>query len=125
MNNNLLIEILTSDYEYWLLARKCTIRDCMEDVRVKDDIILICIPDNIRRNLKYEDIRLKDLEELGKCEITENIFINKDYTPFQRGFTLDRVYRISPIVNSKKFLAAALATVSDNFSDYLDLMTKQ
>lgn len=125
MNNNLLTEILTSDYEYWLVAKKCAIRDCMEDVRVADDIILIRIPDSISRNLKYGDIRLKDLEGLGECEITENIFINKNYSPFQQGITLKGAYRIAPITDTKKFLTAALTMVSDHFSDYMNLQPKQ
>lgn len=119
MNLDLIKEILTTEYDYWLVA-KLIKNEYSND---KDEVIFIGIPKEIRRGLKYEEITLKDVETLYNSYLDLNIHINADYAPFQIYLPfreIDMAFSIKK--NVKEFLTKALQLKSSNFHDYKPLI---
>jgi hypothetical protein len=123
-NIDFLKQILMSDAEYWVVAKMVETNSMGRMERNKDDIMLISIPRQTRRNLKYEEITLADLEKLRNADV-DNIFLNNSYPPFQYGVTFWKVYLGFPITkNIRGFMIDALALVSDDIFEYKKLITE-
>jgi len=124
MNNlDFLKKIIMSTDEYWIVARGEYSRQYGNTVKGKDSILFIAIPKGIRRGLKYEDIMLKDIEIAKSSIVSQNIFINRDYPPFQDMISMYDIYDGYPVEkNSKEFLQCALALKSDFLWDYKKLI---
>lgn len=118
-NIDFLKKILMSDSQYWIVARKVMKREYLKYVRDKDEIIFIAIPDDIKTGLKYEDIKLQDLEKLYSS-YCHNIFINEYFPPFQRYISFNNIYDGYSLedVDQQKFLIKALELKSNNLYDY-------
>lgn len=123
MNNlDFLKEILMSKHEYWVVAKKNESRTLARTITGEDYIILTCIPYSIRRGLTYEEITLKDLEDLQRVEM-QNIYLNTDYPPFQTGQSFYEVYKGFPITSDvQKFLIKSLSLESNRLWDYKELI---
>lgn len=124
MNIDFIKEILTSTAEYWIVAKKTEYREHFETKEgCKDLIVFIAIPKDIKRGLKYEEITLQEVEKLHSAYIEQNIFINTDFPPFQRGVTFSDMYKGYPIeYKIKEFLLKALDLKSDKLYEYKTLI---
>ncbi len=117
--------IIESDDSYWVLARETSYRDMGETKRGHDDIIFVAIPQTIRRNTKYENILLKDIETLEKASMDCNIFLSEDFSPFQIGQSFRNVYDGFPIAeNIKEFAIRAMSTSKHELSWYQEMYKK-
>lgn len=126
MHIDFLKQVLMSNAEYWIVAKKDWVREYGGDRRLPDQIMFISIPQNIRRGLMPDEILLNDIEKLHRSEIVCNIFINSDYPPFQFGQTLSNVYMGYPVTsNIKQFVIDALQLKSDSIYDYAELLKPQ
>ena len=122
-NLDLLKQVLTSTAEYWIVAKMCESREYMKMKRDTDQILLILIPTDIRRGLKYEEITLSDLEKLNNSYVNQNIFINTDYPPFQQWISFSSLYSGCPVeCDVKQFMIDAIALKSDELYDYKSLI---
>lgn len=124
MNNiNFLSKILSTDHEYWIVAKKNEYNTIARQGRDKDTIIYLTIPKNIERNIKYDEIKLVDLERLQKANMDCNIFLNESYPPFQIGQSFYDIFDGYPVErNQKQLLIKALELESDNLWDYKKLI---
>lgn len=59
MRSDLLKQILETDHTYWVVVKENTANEYCRTVRKDDSILLISIPQNVKRGLKYEEITLK------------------------------------------------------------------
>ena len=119
MNIDFIKEILMSTAEYWIVAKKTEYRDCFETKRGKDQIVFISIPKDIKRDLKYEEITLQEVEKLHNAYIEQNIFLNTDYPPFQQFITFRDMYKGYPVeYKIKEFVSKALDLKSDELYEY-------
>lgn len=117
MNTSLLEKILTSNYEYWVLKKEYGDGST-------PPIIFCAIPLEVPRGLKRENIRLIDLEQLYRIDI-ENVFLNKNISPFQIRVNLSSVTEAYPVTcNSKEFLKRALQLESNDIRDYVKLINE-
>lgn len=122
-NLNFIKEILMTDHEYWIVAKKDEINRIGRHERLPDQIIFISIPRDIKRGLKYEEITLQEVEKLYGTHIDQNIFITDDYPPFQLYISFRDIYRGYPVEkNIKEFLIKALALKSTDLYKYKELM---
>lgn len=121
-NVSFLKEILTTDHEYWVVARREDVRLYGQDKRMEDSIWFICVPRlNFARPYNEETLLLKDIERLRGAEV-ENISLTHDYAPFQYGVSMYNIYRGYPVKNpGKDFIVKALAINSTDLWDYKDL----
>ena len=112
-----------STAEYWIVAKKTEYREYFETKRGKDQIVLIAIPKDIKRGLKYEEITLQEVEKLHSAYIDQNIFINTDNPPFQQHITFSDMYKGYPIEhNIKEFMLKALDLKSNELYEYKALI---
>lgn len=119
-------KILMSTSEYWIVAKKITVSNMGRSERIEDDIIFIAIPQGIKRGLKYEEITLQEMEKFQRVYIEQNIYINRDYAPFQTGQGFYNIYDGFPIKeNQKEFLIKALELKSNELRDYKSLIVNQ
>ena len=119
-NSDFLIKILQSDYYYWIVAKNSSDKN-----GVNDDIMFITIPSKIERDLNYENITLKQIDDLRETECDCNIFLSGDYTPFQRLLTFYDIYDGFPIkhgIKAKDILIKSLQLNSNNLNDYKKLI---
>jgi hypothetical protein len=127
-NINFLKEILMSDCEYWIVAKKNIYRNKLKWEEGEDDIIFISIPHTIKRPKKYEEITLKDIDELNIVEI-DNIYLTSNYSPFQVNFTLYNVYDGFPIENYNSDILIKILEIleleSRNLFDYKKVIMRQ
>lgn len=115
-------EILMSEWEYWVVARMQYVNEYGKMKRIDDDILIIAIPYNVRRGLAYENIMLTDLEKLSRVELN-NIFITRNFPPFQQGVTMYDIYVGYPIKkNIHEFMVNALSLKTKNIYDYKALL---
>lgn len=126
MNNlEIVTEILTSDCQYFVIAKKTYYREYLENKRGDDRIIMILISQDINTNLSREYIKLTDIEKLNSIYFDANIYLNTDFPPFQFGTNLYDVYDIIPVRNNhKKIMTESLLLKSNNFCDYKKLIQK-
>lgn len=126
MNNiRFLTEILTTDSEYWVVAKEMTASVYGRMERQKDHILLIAIPALIKRGISNDEIKLQDLERLQSCNVIENIHLNADYAPFQTGITFYNIYKGFALSgNFKQFLIEALTLDSNDIYQYKELFEK-
>lgn len=123
MNVDMLKQILMSDTDYWLFARRCTNSDGRQ--RGPDEIFMASIPQKFGKNQKYQDITLMEIEDLNRIRLDCNVFINIDYPPFQIGVSFYEVWKGFPIYrHGKEFLKAALELNSNDIFDYKVLCDK-
>jgi len=107
-------KILQSNSEYWLIERV--------EYHGANSIIFCAIPHSVTLGIKKEDIKLSDLEALDRCQIT-NVFLNKDFPPFQLYQQLGDVRDAFPVTgNIKEFLKKAIQIDSNNIYDYKELI---
>lgn len=128
MNNlDFLKAVLMSDAKYWIVAKRNEyLNSRSEPDSEPDSIILISFPYTIKTGMKYEDIKLSDIEGLSRVSLDMNIFINKPYAPFQRYTSLYDIYKGYPVKkNIKQFMIDALALNSDSIYDYKELLEKE
>lgn len=124
-NIRFLKEVLMSEEEYWIVARKNYASQYGEMKQTSDDVLIITIPYEIRRGLAPENILLSDAEKLQSIELP-NIFVSNEYPPFQRGITMYNIYNGYPIKdNIKEFMMKALALGSKDLYDYAELLKSQ
>lgn len=119
-NISFLTEILTSDHEYWVVAKQCMASVYGRYERQKDQILFICIPQQIDRGIKRDEIKLTQLENLRSIEVVGNLFLSDDYTPFQVGQTFYSIYKGYPIPTGyvNAFVKRALELKSTEIWDY-------
>jgi hypothetical protein len=118
-NVDFLVQILTSSYEYWVVARENVDG---RDRRSSDDIMIISIPPTTTRYSSKEEILFTDLEKLYRSDVS-NIFITGNYPPFQLYVTMRNMYTGYPIKrNVRKFLADALNLNSNDIYKYKELL---
>ena len=111
-----------SNNEYWLVAKRNDVASFGQVNRSDDYLMLIAIPYGIRRGLSYSEITLKDLDDLQNSVCDQNVFLNVDYAPFQRGQTFYYLYKGFPVSNVKQFLTDALNLKSNDFYEYKKLV---
>jgi len=117
-NINFLTEILTSEHEYWITCKE----DTWADGKVERSVWFIAIPQQIKRNIKKEEVLLNDLEKLRSIDVP-NIPISQNYPPFQLGMSMYSFKRGFPITNNiQQFLIDALALKSKELWDYKKLL---
>lgn len=122
-NLDFLKAVLMSDAEYWIVAKRNEYPNSRSE---PDSIILISFPYTIKTGMKYEDIKLSDIEGLSRVSLDMNIFINKPYAPFQRYTSFYNIYKGYPVKkNIKQFMIDALALNSDSIYDYKELLEKE
>ena len=122
-NIDFLKEVLMSVSEYWIVSKENEATEYGEFKRIDDDIILISIPQNIRRGLKYEEITLQEIENLRDSYCDQNIFFTNDYPPFQTGQTFYHIYKGYPVEKDiKQFVINALPLKSCDLFDYKELI---
>jgi len=122
-NIDLLKEILMTDFEYWIVAKKEFTSRLGEMSREPDQILLISIPPEIKRGLEYDDIKLKDVVKLYTSYADKNIFITGECPPFQLYISFRGIYAGFPIKkNIKQFMVAALELKSNDIYDYKKLI---
>lgn len=109
-NLDVIKQILMSEAEYWLIAKKNYVMRYHELERIEDQIYFVSFPETIPRGLKYEEIKLKHVEQLYNTEIECNIMLSEPYVqPFQVGITLRDVWKAIPVeAEAREFLTAAL-----------------
>lgn len=119
MKTDFLAKLLMSGVEYWIVARRPYKSD-------HDEVFVICLPLQMVKERKRDEILLIDLEVLENHEVQTNIFISEPYTPFQIGIRLYDVYDGIPLVgiNFREFLIDALTLHSRNIHDYKVLIEK-
>ena len=123
-NIDFLVQILASDYSYWVVARKNICNYYGRDKRGDDEILIISIPQGINRYSSKEQIMFTDLEKLYRAEL-DNIFITGNYPPFQWYVTMRDIYFGYPIKsNVKQFMVDALNLKSNNIFEYKELLEK-
>ncbi|NMC59781.1 MAG: hypothetical protein GYA51_10435 [Candidatus Methanofastidiosa archaeon] len=103
MDLELIKEILTTKYEYWIVAEKTDYVEGSGFKRGEDNILFIAIPKEVRRGLKYEEITLKDIETLYNSYLDQNIYLYPDYSPFQDYVPFKKVYKGFPKRTLKNF----------------------
>lgn len=119
MNIDFLKEVLTTEYEYWVVAKEEHKYEYSKSVRDKDSILFIAIPNNVRRGLKYEEITLKDIEVLNRSDADQNIYLSEDYSPFQRHIKFSGFYRGYPVKSDyKNALKELLELKADSIYEY-------
>lgn len=119
-NLDFLVELLVSDYEYWVVSKR---NESPKSDHFKDSIMLIVIPLNIDRGLKRDEIKLSDLERLLHATIHGNIFLNEDYPPFQYGQSFYNIHMGFPVTSEiYQFMIDALALKSDDIFEYKKLI---
>lgn len=117
MNVDLMKQILMANTDYWVFARRVTHSDGKQ--HGPDEIFMASIPQSINKNTKYEDITLKQVEDLNIIRLDCNVFINVNYPPFQVGISFYEVWKGIPIKShGKEFLRKALELQSDDIYDY-------
>lgn len=113
-------EVLMSDAEYWIVAKN----DYGGDE--KDSIMLVSIPQSIKRGMKYEEIKLQDLEKLANASCDMNIFMAPKYPPFQMCIRYSEIYVGFPIKDGvREFMVDALALGTSDIYDYKRLIKEQ
>jgi len=119
-NISFLTEVLTTDHEYWVVAKKCMASNYGRYERIKDQVIFIAIPSKIERDIDRDCIKLTDLEKIQSEEITGNIFLSDDYTPFQHCQNFHSIYIGFPIPDKEvnNFLRKAILFKSDDIFQY-------
>jgi len=118
MNVDILEKILTNKHQYWLIKKENKSVG-INTQNFKPSIIMVIIPQKIKQELKRNEIKLIDLERLERIYLDGNVFLNKDYAPFQIGQSLTDVVEVYPInCNQKEFLKQALILESDDMLEY-------
>lgn len=121
METNFLKQILQSNSEYWVVAKKDSRRNGGVDESLPDDIIFISIPQHLI-NKKYEDIKLSDLEELDSLRDISGIHLSKSYTPFQYGISMYRCYKGFPVEKKiREFIEKVISLRNNNLYYYEDI----
>ncbi len=122
-NIDFLAKVLRDNSYYWLVAKKNIARVCLEDKRVDDNILLICIDHEFAAPKEEREITLSLLKSLQKSE-PPNIFLCNSYSPFQMGVSMYNVYDGEPIPNDlvNAFLIASLELDSKNIWEYKKLL---
>lgn len=121
-NTDFLCKVLTTDHEYWVVAKKNEIREYGDWKRIEDSIIFISIPYNIERNIHRDEIRLNQLEKLQNSSIHCNVFLNEPYAPFQVGQSFYNIINGYPIEsNQKEFLSKALMLKKGSLLKYKEI----
>lgn len=119
-NNSFLSRILQGNATYWVIVK----REIYAHLPQKESIWFFAIPDGLSVGLKYENILLKDVEELGDKHILQNIPLSDPYPPFQYGISLHDAIDGFPIESGsiKEFIAKALIVGTNNLEDYRKLL---
>jgi hypothetical protein len=121
-NKNFLVEVLTSDSEYWLVAKKNE-KIWFNAKRFDDDIIFLSIPQEVNVNKKREELLLSDLEQLQNTYSNSNIFLSTDFPPFQIGQNFYNIYKWYPVKKKhKEFLQKALLLKSNDIHEYKKIL---
>lgn len=123
MNIDFIKKVLMSTAEYWIVAKARRYSEGLTIKRDTDDIMLIAIPKDIKRGLRYEEITLQEVEKLSCSYVEQNISINSDYSPFQNFIQFNGIYSGYPVeYNVKEFMIKALQLKSNDIHDYKDLI---
>lgn len=119
-NISFLTEILTTEHEYWVVAKKSMAAMMGRYERQKDQILFIGIPPKIDRMVNKKEIKLTQLEDLRRSEIFGNIYLSENYTPFQWGQDFYNIYKGYPIPNNivNDFLRKAMDLKSNDLYEY-------
>lgn len=130
-NINFLGQILSSDKEYWVVAKQTRYMEYFEYKKGDDDILLISLPRDVEKITYAEDIdsiTIKQLRSLEDKLVDTNIFLSGDTAPFQYGQDLGSFYRGFPVegdgVTVKEFLVKALQLGSHDINAYKELMDR-
>jgi len=120
MNNlDVIKQILMSNVDYWIIAKKNYIRRYGTNEQLKDQIIFISFPQTIKRGLTYDEITLKHIEQFDRLYIDCNIFLNEPYAPFQLNTSFYDVWKAVPIeFDPKTFLVEALNKKDGDIFEY-------
>lgn len=104
MRSDLLKQILETDHTYWVVSKENTANEYCRTVRKDDSILFIAIPQDVRRGLKYDEITLKQFEELKHSQMDSNIFLSpENYPPFQLYVSFFSLHDGFPVtINAKK-----------------------
>ena len=104
MRSDLLKQILETDHVYWVVAKENTANEYCKIVRKDDSILFIAIPQNVKRGSKYEEITLKEFEDLKHLYMDSNIFLSpENYPPFQLYVSFSSLHDGFPVtINAKK-----------------------
>lgn len=127
MELDIIKQILMSSDDYWVLAKKSYITRCFTSEREEDDIIFVAIPHNIERGIPYEEITLKQVEQIDRLYLDFNIFLNSPYAPFQSGISFHGIYKGFPVTgNIRAFINEAISTKKDYYQlkEMMDAMNK-
>jgi hypothetical protein len=119
MKIDILKKVLMSESEYWVFHKYETY---WNSTPATSSVFFAVIPLSIHHGKKYEEITLKDLEQLERVNLDGNVFLYPDYPPFQQGQTFYSVVNAFPVEkNVKEFFTRALALKSKEYYDYEDL----
>lgn len=125
-NLDFLKKILTTEHEYWIVAKRTSFNDCGRFKRGNDHILIITIPTSVRRGLKSEEILLDDVYKLFNSSIDQNIFLDNDYPPFQRSISWYDVYTGFPITKKiKEFTIEAMLLGSNDIYEYKKILDEK
>ena len=113
MRSDLLKQILETDHVYWVVAKENTANEYCRTVRKDDSILFIAIPQNVKRGSKYEEITLKEFEDLKHLYMDSNIFLSpENYPPFQLYISFSSLHDGFPITihnkNINEFIVKAI-----------------
>lgn len=119
MEIDFLRQVLSTEHEYWCVARKDHASNCGRYERIKDQIIFVSIPKDIPRCIQPDKILLLDVEKLERSSMDCNIFLNENYAPFQICQTFRDVYKAFPVAKmQREFLISAMQLESDSLYEY-------
>lgn len=127
MRSDLLKQILETDHTYWVVAKENTANEYCRTVRKDDSILLISIPQNVKRGLEYEEITLKQFEELKHSYMDSNIFLSpENYPPFQLYISFSSLHDGFPVTINKinEFIIKAIELKSTDIYKIKELHDK-
>lgn len=124
LDMTLLKEIMASNDEYWIVAKRTHYRECFRFKQGEDDILLIGIPSELREliigEMNIDDLTIGKAKKIINIDVDTNIFLSDDYPPFQKGFVFGDFYKGYPIVKVRcqDFLRKALELKSHDIEQY-------
>ncbi len=126
MRSDLLKQILETEHTYWVVAKRNTAREYMRNVDKEDSILFISIPGKVKRGIKYEDITLKQFEDLKHSYMDSNIFLStENYPPFQLYVSFSDLHDGFPVtIHPKKineFIIKSIELKSTNMYQFKSL----
>ena len=131
MNLDFIKEILTSEFEYYLVSM-VGVKSVMNNY--VDKVILIRLPDSIltqkyilqKNKLDVGDMKLEDIEIINYTIIESNIYLTDMFPPFQNNVCVNRIHWYQGLDGDiRQFMVDALARNGEgNWSDFIELINK-